>query len=142
MKFRKQFKFSQNLIKIVYCLHEKVGNFLGNYLNTRLKPLNDTCWEAKIESVKAVYTQLEETSSFLEELIEKYNDNSVVFETQCVLDLIDTKKMLYILKLYIENLFEILSIYSLTFFNELRDYSAALNRLLHSFTLYSARIVG
>nr|XP_022908543.1 zinc finger MYM-type protein 1-like [Onthophagus taurus] len=88
------------LLQRVYCLFSastKRWEILRKHLNITLKPLCDTRWEAKIDSVKAVYTQFEETCNALEELTETSNDNAVVSEAQSILNSI--QKMPYILSL-------------------------------------------
>nr|XP_022902185.1 zinc finger MYM-type protein 1-like [Onthophagus taurus] len=88
------------LLQRVYCLFSastKRWEILRKHLNITLKPLCDTRWEAKIDSVKAVYTQFEETCNALEELTETSNDNAVVSEAQSILNSI--QKMPFILSL-------------------------------------------
>ncbi|XP_067123962.1 zinc finger MYM-type protein 1-like, partial [Centruroides vittatus] len=77
------------ILQRLYCLFSastKRWEILQKHLNITLKPLCDTRWEAKIDSVKAVYTQFEQTCNALEEFIYVSNDNTAVSEAKSLLD--------------------------------------------------------
>ncbi|XP_067120761.1 zinc finger MYM-type protein 1-like [Centruroides vittatus] len=77
------------ILQRLYCLFSastKRWKILQKHLNITLKPLCDTRWEAKIDSVKAVYTQFEQTCNALEEFIYVSNDNTAVSEAKSLLD--------------------------------------------------------
>lgn len=96
------------ILQRLYCLFSastKRWEIIQRHLNITLKPLCNTRWEAKIDAVKAVYTQFEEICNALEEFISASNDNTSVSEAESLLN--SLQEMPFILCLSV--LFTILS---------------------------------